>query len=155
VGAILVKGPNHRTHFWKRTIQWLFHQNLVLNQNLVERSLGGPLAKWCPVIPTSNQDGRQSKNIKKGDEIKKTYSLLKLLSQSQPNFAEIILGWSPSKIAHILLTSTWISVCSPEMVIVNCKLTFFEENHSMTISSKFCSYWANGFRQEDICGNFP
>jgi hypothetical protein len=32
-----------------------------------------------------------------GDEIKKKSSL-KLLSQSQPNFAELILGWSPSKI---------------------------------------------------------
>jgi hydroxymethylpyrimidine/phosphomethylpyrimidine kinase len=30
VGAILVKGLNRRTHFWKRTIQWLFHQNLFL-----------------------------------------------------------------------------------------------------------------------------
>jgi hypothetical protein len=30
VGAILVKGPNRRTYFWKRTIQWLFHQNLFL-----------------------------------------------------------------------------------------------------------------------------
>jgi hypothetical protein len=27
----------------------------------------------------------------------KKNSSLKLLSQSQPNFAEIILGWSPSK----------------------------------------------------------
>jgi len=34
---------------------------------------------------------------KRGNEIKKTSSL-KLLSQSQPNFAEMILGWSPSKI---------------------------------------------------------
>jgi hypothetical protein len=25
VGAILIEGPNRRTHFWKRTIQWLFH----------------------------------------------------------------------------------------------------------------------------------
>ena len=33
--------------------------------------------------------------------------------------------------------------------------TFLEENHPMTISSKFCSYWANGFRQEDFDGNFP
>jgi hypothetical protein len=30
VGVILVEGQNHRTHFRKRTIQWLFHQNLVL-----------------------------------------------------------------------------------------------------------------------------
>jgi hypothetical protein len=34
---------------------------------------------------------------KRGDEIKKTSSPLKLLSQSQPNFAEMILGWPPSK----------------------------------------------------------
>ena len=32
---------------------------------------------------------------------------------------------------------------------------FLEENHPMTISSKFCSYWANGFRKEDFYGNFP
>jgi hypothetical protein len=56
------------------------------------------LQKLCPVIPTSNQDVRQAKNRKKGEEIKKKSSPLKLLSQSQPNFAEIMLGWSPSKI---------------------------------------------------------
>jgi hypothetical protein len=42
------------------------HFNLFLrnhwtncNQTLVEWSLDGPLSKMCPVIPTSNQDGRQ------------------------------------------------------------------------------------------------
>jgi hypothetical protein len=35
VGAILVKGPNCRTYFWKRTIQWLFHQHLVLIEQMV------------------------------------------------------------------------------------------------------------------------
>ena len=35
VGAILVEGPNRRTHFWKRTIQRLFHQNLVLIEQMV------------------------------------------------------------------------------------------------------------------------
>jgi hypothetical protein len=35
---------------------------------------------------------------KGGDEIKKKSSPLKLLSQSQPNFADMILGWSSSKI---------------------------------------------------------
>jgi hypothetical protein len=34
---------------------------------------------------------------KRGDEILKKSSPLKLLSQSQPNLAEMILGWSPSK----------------------------------------------------------
>jgi hypothetical protein len=36
------------------------------DQTLVEWSLDGPLSKVCPVIPTSNQDGRQAKNRKKG-----------------------------------------------------------------------------------------
>jgi hypothetical protein len=35
VGAILVKGPHRRTHFWKRNIQWLFHQHLVLIEQMV------------------------------------------------------------------------------------------------------------------------
>jgi hypothetical protein len=35
VGAMLVEGPNCRTHFRKRTIQWLFHQNLVLIEQMV------------------------------------------------------------------------------------------------------------------------
>ena len=38
---------------------------------------------------------------KKGDEIKKKSSPLKLLSQSQPNLAEMILGWPPFKIVSI------------------------------------------------------
>jgi hypothetical protein len=35
VGAILVEGPNRLTYFWKRTIQWLFHQHLVLIEQMV------------------------------------------------------------------------------------------------------------------------
>ncbi len=67
----------------------------------MEWSLDGPLPKLCPVIPTFNQDGRQAKNRKKGDEIKKKSSPLKLLSQSQPNFVEMILVWSPFKIVSV------------------------------------------------------
>jgi hypothetical protein len=37
---------------------------------------------------------------KRGNEIKKKSSL-KLLSQSQPNFAEMILGWSPFKMLSV------------------------------------------------------
>ena len=44
---------------------------------------------------------RLCKLEKRGDEIKKKYSPLKLLSQSQPNFAEMILGWSPFKIVWV------------------------------------------------------
>ena len=42
---------------------------LVARGTLVEWSLDGPLPKLCPVISTSNQDGHQAKNRKKGDEI--------------------------------------------------------------------------------------
>ena len=38
---------------------------------------------------------------KRGDEIKKKYSPLKLQSQFQPNFAEMILRWSPFKIVSV------------------------------------------------------
>jgi hypothetical protein len=54
------------------------HKNLLFrkhwancNQTLVEWSLDGPLPKMCLVIPTSNQEVRQVKNRKRGDEIKK------------------------------------------------------------------------------------
>ena len=33
--VVLVEGPNRRTHFWKKTIQWLFHQNFVLIEQMV------------------------------------------------------------------------------------------------------------------------
>jgi hypothetical protein len=35
------------------------------------RVLDGPLQKMCPMIPTFNQDVRQAKNRKRGDEIEK------------------------------------------------------------------------------------
>jgi hypothetical protein len=70
----------------------------IATKTLVEWSLVGPLPKLCPVIATFNQDGCQAKNRKKGNEVLKTFSPLKLLSQSQPHFAEMIFGWFPSKI---------------------------------------------------------
>jgi hypothetical protein len=39
---------------------------------------------------------------KRGDEIKKKSSPLKLLSQSQPNFAEMILEWPQAVINMIM-----------------------------------------------------
>jgi hypothetical protein len=42
---------------------------------------------------------------KRRDEIKKKSSPLKLLSQSQPSIAEMILGWSPSKLCPAFQTS--------------------------------------------------
>jgi hypothetical protein len=50
----------------------------------------------CPVVPSSNQDIRQAKNRKRGDEILKKSSPLKLLSQSQRPNAGHIFGKEPS-----------------------------------------------------------
>jgi hypothetical protein len=87
------------------------------------------------VITTSNQDGRQAKNRKKGDEIKKKSSPLKLRSQSQPNFAEMILGWSPFKIVSVsaVLYPRWppllkieISSNGQNCSILSQKVSIFE-----------------------------
>ena len=55
--------------FVRRRSVNISHLNLLLrnhwancSQTLGELSLDGPLPKLCPVIPTSNQDGRQAKN---------------------------------------------------------------------------------------------
>ena len=48
---------------------------------------------------------RLCKLEKRGDEIKKKSSPLKLLSQSQPNLPEMILGWPPSKIVSLIPVS--------------------------------------------------
>jgi hypothetical protein len=63
------------------------------------------------VNPITHFD-RLCKLEKRGDEIKKKSSLLKLLSQSQPNFAEMILGWSPFKNVSVsaVLFPSWIKI---------------------------------------------
>ena len=53
--------------FKKNLLLWNYWANL--NQTLLKWFLDGPLPKLCPVILTSNQDGRQAQNRKGGDEI--------------------------------------------------------------------------------------
>jgi hypothetical protein len=50
---------------------------------------------------------------KKGDEIKKISSPLKLMSQFQPSFAEMILGWS---LFNILLTDALLKGDHPRII---------------------------------------
>ena len=50
--------------FLKNLLLWNYWANI--NQILLKWFLDGPLPKLCPLIPTSNQDGRQAKNRKKG-----------------------------------------------------------------------------------------
>ena len=53
--------------FKKILLLWNYRANL--NQTLLKWFLDGPLPNLCPVIPTSNQDGHQAQNRKRGDEI--------------------------------------------------------------------------------------
>ena len=65
---------------------------------------------------------------KRGDEIKKNSSPLKLLSQSQPNFAEMILGWSPFKIVSVsaVLYPRWPPLLKIEISSNGQKLLYFK-----------------------------
>ena len=71
---------------------------------------------------------RLCKLEKRGDEIKKNSSPLKLLSQSQPHFAEMILGWSPFKIVSVnaVLYPRWSPLLKIEMSSNGQKLLYFK-----------------------------
>ena len=85
---------------------------------------------------------------KKGDEIKRKSSPLKLLSQSQPNFAEMILGWSPFKNLFVsaILYPRWppwlkieISSNGQNCSILSQKVPKFEMyNHNDELFSIYC-----------------
>ena len=65
---------------------------------------------------------------KKGDENKKKSSPLKLLCQSQPNFAEMILGWSPFKLMSVstVLYPRWPPLLKIEISSNGQKLLYFK-----------------------------
>jgi hypothetical protein len=58
------------------------------------------------------------KNLR-GDEIKKKSSPRKLPSQYQPNFAEMILGWPPSKMCPLIPTSNQDGIFLVTAAILN------------------------------------
>jgi hypothetical protein len=101
-----------RTQFWKGTTQGSFQQNLV--------EIGSVVSE---------------------EKIKKS-SLMKLLSQSQPNFAEMILVWSSSKMCPAF--SEHRPRWPPQ-----------EGGHPRTIPPKFGCNWPSGFWGEDFYVNFP
>ena len=69
---------------------------------------------------------RLCKLEKRGDEIKKKSSPLKPLSQSRPNFAEMILRWSPFKIVSVstFLYARWPPLLKIEIYLngQNCSI---------------------------------
>jgi hypothetical protein len=76
---------------------------------------------------------------KRGDEIKKKSSPLKLLSQSQPNFAEMILGWSPSKIVSGIsdLQTRWLP--QPNLISPRTLCRLWEIHIKIFLSETICS----------------
>ena len=89
---------------------------------------------WPPSKIVSDDPDFQTKMAaklkieKKGDEILKNSSPLKLLSQSQPNFAEMILGWSPFKIVSVsaVLYPRWPPLLKIEISSNGQKLLYFK-----------------------------
>jgi hypothetical protein len=80
-------------------------------------SNGGHLGYRTALTDTILKDfDRLCKLEKRGDEIKKK-SYLKLLSQSQPNFADMILRWSPFKFVSVsaVLYPRWPSLLKIEI----------------------------------------
>jgi hypothetical protein len=90
--AILVGSRDHRVQVWEGAIQGLFHQSFVP----IATKLWWNDPWMAPFQTCIRWSGLQTKMAtklkieKRGDEIKKKSSPLKLLSQSQPNFAEMI-----------------------------------------------------------------
>jgi hypothetical protein len=66
VRAILVEGPNRHTYFWKRTIQWLFHQQLVLIEQMVsdkKMGISHRVLQTCLPLFVKNRKIKNSKAL--------------------------------------------------------------------------------------------
>jgi hypothetical protein len=85
--------------FWLKIEQfWPFDEISIFSNG---GHLGYRTALMDTILRTFVDSDQLCKLEKRGDEIKKKSSPLKLLSQFQPNFAEMILGWPPSKIVSV------------------------------------------------------
>jgi hypothetical protein len=155
--------------FKKNLLLWNYWANL--NQTLLIWSLGGPLSNgghlgYRTVLTDTILKGGHPRIISakfgwdwlssfRGEE----YFLSSILSQKVPKLELYKHNDELFNIYYGIFYELWTFAYFDRL----CKLekrgdeidTFLEENHPMTISSKFCSYWANGFRQEDVIGNFP
>jgi hypothetical protein len=159
----------------KNLLLWNYWANL--NQSLLRWSLGGPLSieQFWPFeeISIFSHGGHLgyrttlTDTTLKGDHPRiisakfgwDWLSIFRedffiLLSQSQPNVAEMILGWFPFKIVSgsAVLYPRWPPWLKIEISSNGQNCSILSQN---VLSSKFCSYWANGFRKEDFYGNFP
>ena len=99
----------------KKLLLWNYWANL--NQNLLKWFLDGPLPNLFPVIPTSNQDGRQAQNRKKGGN-ETTEPISTKLCWNDSWMAPFQICWSrlPTKMAAKLK----IEKRGDEILIVHC-----------------------------------
>jgi hypothetical protein len=164
--------------FKKNLLLWNYRANL--NQTLLKWFLCGPLPKLCPAFKGTHPRTIPAKfgliwfSGFRGEDLNVIFY------QNMPNLHNRYISaerkiWGGMKLKkNLLLWYYWANLnqtllkwflCGPLPKLCPAfqsldrkaepPYTFLEENHPMTISSKFCSYWANGLRQEDFYGNFP
>jgi hypothetical protein len=118
----LIEGPDRQTHFWKRTIQLLFHQKFVLIEQIVVNLIThlGVLALF-----SSNFKKRLSLNCKKLQHVK----------------IFLPCNFEVNPITHFGVIALFSSKIKKKIDRrARPPDTFLEENLPMTISSKVCSY---------------
>jgi hypothetical protein len=156
VRAILVEGPKSRTHYWKRTIHWLFHQNWVLIEQMVshKRFLWefpiGSYVKLSSAVAAILVRGLKWRTHFWKRTTQRSFQQ-SLVAIDPVVYEEKIFMW----ISHRVLCKAKFGCESHFGRRAEEPDTLLEKNHPLTISPKLSSYWANGFTQEDFYGNFP
>ena len=152
MAAILDTGRRWRTQIWKGTTQGSFQQSLVeiglvVSEEKIFFNFIPPFSIFSLVaILVGSRDHRTQfwKGSIQGSFHKSLVAIGQVVSE------EKIFMW----ISHKVLCKAKFGCGGHLDRRAEPPDTFLEENHPMTISSKFCSYWANGCRQEDFYGNF-
>jgi hypothetical protein len=119
VAAILVGVLKCRTQYWKRNTQESFQQSLVEIGSVFSENIFFYFQPTFFLICIFGQNRQK----------------FKVHSQSQPNFAEMILGWSPFKIVSVsaVLFPRWAPLLKIEI----------SSNGYMLKSSSLCLYSSN------------
>ena len=106
LAAILVGSQDHRTQFWKRVIQWPFHQSLVAIGTVVSEE---KIKMW-------NVDGRTT------DE--KWWQYLRpgeLKTNHSADLWQVLLYFSVGNLEHQHVTETSTTMRCPRQSIIKCQ----------------------------------
>ena len=152
MAAILVGGMKCRTQIWKGTTQGSFQQSLVEIGSVVSEEK--TLLKFHPplfsifslvAILVGSRDHRTQfwKGAIQGSFHQSFVAIGLVVSE------EKIFMWISHRVLYVKLSSAVGAI----LVEGPNRRTHFWKRTIQWIT--FCSYWANGFRQEDFYGNFP